>query len=157
MADAHLIPSETINDFLEPLQVTILLGADIPALAGTYTFSLTILNPRLVPGGELLGCFQTQNDAERYLANYFLNIKEHEVGPWAECKDSSPHLPIRRDQPNNSQRHLLAIKKEYLLDHDYKDILKWIRDNYRQPNVPHYKIEKFTILEATPLVLDESF
>jgi len=80
VADAHLIPSETIDDLLAPLHVAILLGAEVSALVGTYGYILLVMPFTRNPADmEIHGIFQTEDAAKRRHAQIIVNrIAEYE-------------------------------------------------------------------------------
>lgn len=132
--------TNTIDDLLEPLQVAIILGAEVPVPVGAYGFVLFVEHS-LGLNGKILGYFQSEESAERYLANYLLNMKGRSSGPW----DYDHGLPDASE---------LVRQKEYLLTHDYKDIIKWFKDDPRS-SAQKYRIEKFFVTPETPLALEE--
>ena len=113
-----LIPSETINELLEPLQVAILLGANIPVLIGTYGYLLFEGPSPLMRQNMIHGVFQSFEAAERRQAQLLLDRCMPNFGPWQVGAKEYLELPPWQ-----------ARKAEYVNSHPPKAIILWAKEN----------------------------
>lgn len=128
----------TIRELLEPVEVAILLGAEIPALVGTYGYVLSECygwhvdqhDVESYEKVEIIGIFPSQEEAEVCFAER--NIAAWQMpsrGPWLDD-------PILKDLPT-----LAAQKEGYLKKHSYRDFLAWWNNNVLNP----YQITKLLV------------
>lgn len=141
-ASEGLVYSAT-RELLEPLEVAILLGAEISAPAGTHFFELFHTSPRqgrLNQNGTIekvrLGFYPTYEEAKIALSNWIIkDWHSHEIYPWGEGCDES-------DERINKVIASDDREKTYLGLYSYPEVIAYHFDLFA---LDSYTIEKQTV------------
>lgn len=134
------------RELLEPLEVAILLGAEISAPAGTHFFELFHNSPKqgkLNQNGVIekvrLGFYPTYEEAEIALANWIIkDWHSHEIYPWGEGCDESDDRMAKVIASEDRE-------KTYLELYSYPEVIVYYFDLFA---LDSYIIEKRTVTRA---------
>ena len=122
----------------EPIQVAIALGAEIPAITGSYYFDLSLTTHGEGAEDDFcshFGGYPTNEAALVALSNHIiLESYSMGIGPWSESEYST----------SVNEGDLKAI---YLESHNYLDVIKWYFEFFSNDS---YDIERKVIHPSEP-------
>ena len=139
--DESKINRTDTEDLLQALAVAIVLGAEIPALAGSYFWEVKYFDNSLREDNVFsLGKFQSKKACEFALVNWIIN-------EWTETGSTPWHEVTSMLAPKAQQDKMLAIRsstnpiKAYLESHTDEEIIDW----YFSRTYDRYEIERYTV------------
>ena len=146
------IPKEanTVN-LEEPIQVAIALGAEIPAIAGSYYFELSLTT--YSEGSEddfcsHFGGYVSNEAALIALSNHIiLESDSMGIGPWSDFDYSVDKDDFGSGSEDAEELNVGDPKAIYLASHSYLDVIKWYFEFFSHDS---YDIERKLINPAEP-------